>query len=103
MASIGSILNTVGTSNPTAAASAGSPSSSSSASTAGGLANESTFLQLLVTQIKNQDPTQPMDSSTFLTQLAQFSSLEQLVSINQDLQKSSSATAPAPTTSTTGS
>ena len=38
------------------------------------LGNENTFLQLLVAQIQNQDPTQPMDSSTFLTQLAEFSS-----------------------------
>ena len=33
------------------------------------LGNENTFLQLLVAQIQNQDPTQPMDSTTFLTQL----------------------------------
>ena len=46
------------------------------------LANENTFLQLLVAQIKNQDPTQPVDSSTFLTQLAEFSQLEQLIHIN---------------------
>ena len=38
------------------------------------LGNENTFLQLLVAQIQNQDPTSPMDSSTFLTQLAEFSS-----------------------------
>lgn len=50
------------------------------------LANENTFLQLLVTQIKNQDPTQPMDSTTFLTQLAQFSQLEQLIGIRQGVQ-----------------
>jgi flagellar basal-body rod modification protein FlgD len=49
------------------------------------LGNESTFLQLLVAQMKNQDPTAPMDSSTFLTQLAQFSSLEQLIGIRQDV------------------
>jgi flagellar basal-body rod modification protein FlgD len=34
------------------------------------------FLQLLVAQLKNQDPTQPMDSTTFVTQLAQFQQLE---------------------------
>ncbi|MBZ5604739.1 MAG: hypothetical protein LAO79_20770 [Acidobacteriia bacterium] len=50
-----------------------------------GLANEETFLQLLVAQIKNQDPTQPTDGTQFLTQLAQFSSLEQLIGIKGDL------------------
>src|SRR5580658_7118292 len=50
------------------------------------LGNENTFLQLLVAQIQNQDPTQPIDSTTFLTQLASFSQLEQLIGIRQDVQ-----------------
>ena len=40
------------------------------------------FLQLLVTQLKNQDPLDPMKSEEFAVNLAQFSQLEQLVSIN---------------------
>lgn len=44
--------------------------------------DEQMFLQLLVAQIKNQDPTNPMDSTQFVAQLAQFSSLEQLISLN---------------------
>ena len=43
------------------------------------------FMQLLVTQLKNQDPTQPQDSSQFVAQLAQFTSLEKLTSMNQSL------------------
>ena len=43
------------------------------------------FLQLLVAQIHYQDPTNPTDGTTFVTQLAQFSSLEQLVAIRGDL------------------
>lgn len=43
------------------------------------------FLQLLVTQLQHQDPTQPQDDSQFITQLATFSSLEQLSSINSSL------------------
>ena len=43
------------------------------------------FMQLLVTQLKNQDPTQPQDSSQFVAQLAQFTSLEKLTSMNQAL------------------
>jgi flagellar basal-body rod modification protein FlgD len=57
-----------------------------------GLANENTFLQLLVAQIKNQDPTNPTDSVQFLSQLAQFSQLEQLIGIRQELTPGSSTT-----------
>ena len=65
------------------------------------LANEDTFLQLLVAQIKNQDPTNPTDSVTFLTQLAQFSQLEQLIGIRQELQPASSTGTTTPATGTT--
>lgn len=44
------------------------------------------FLKLLVTQLQNQDPLQPQDGTEFVAQLAQFSSLEQLLGINQSLQ-----------------
>lgn len=40
------------------------------------------FLRLLVTKLKNQDPTNPATDTEFLGQLAQFSALEQLTSIN---------------------
>lgn len=40
------------------------------------------FLGLLVEQLKNQDPMNPMDNQQFAVQLSQFSSLEQLISIN---------------------
>jgi len=43
------------------------------------------FLSLLVTQLKNQDPLQPMDNTEFVAQLAQFSNVEQLVSVNQGI------------------
>jgi len=43
------------------------------------------FLQLLVTQLQNQDPLNPMDSTEFSAQLAQFSSLEQLYNVNDNL------------------
>ena len=50
------------------------------------LTKESTFLQLLVAQIKNQDPMNPTDSIQFVGQLVSFSQLEQLLSINQNMQ-----------------
>jgi len=44
-----------------------------------------TFLKMLTTQIKNQDPTTPMDSSDFAVQLATFSGVEQQVRTNEML------------------
>jgi flagellar basal-body rod modification protein FlgD len=44
-----------------------------------------TFLQLLVAQLKNQDPMNPADGVQFLTQLTQFSQLEQTMQINQQV------------------
>jgi len=43
------------------------------------------FLKLLVAQLKNQDPLKPQDDSAFVAQLAQFSSLEQTMGINDRL------------------
>lgn len=48
-------------------------------------ADQEMFLKLLVAQMKNQDPLNPQDSVQYMTQLAQFSSLEQLTTINQKL------------------
>jgi len=48
--------------------------------------NFDTFLQLLTTQLKNQDPTAPMDSTQFTQQLVAFSQVEQQINTNQNLQ-----------------
>jgi flagellar basal-body rod modification protein FlgD len=45
------------------------------------------FLKLLVVQLKHQDPMNPVDNQQFLAQLATFSSLEQLISINAGITK----------------
>jgi flagellar basal-body rod modification protein FlgD len=47
--------------------------------------NFSTFLTLLTTQLKNQDPTSPMDSNTFTQQLVEFSQVEQQINTNSNL------------------
>jgi flagellar basal-body rod modification protein FlgD len=59
---------------------------------ANGVANPSSvavdknmFLQLMVAQLKNQDPLNPTDSTTFVTQLAQFQQLESTVNMGQDI------------------
>ena len=50
------------------------------------VANMDTFLQLLVAQMKNQDPESPTDSTQFVSQLAQFSELEQMIGVRSDVQ-----------------
>lgn len=66
---------------------------------AGAGPDEQMFLKLLVSQIQNQDPTNPMDSTQFVGQLAQFSELEQLIAMRGDMDKVA-ATAPSATNST---
>lgn len=55
------------------------------ASKAPGELGRDDFLNLLVTQLQYQDPLNPMDSADFTAQLAQFSSLEQLTNMNEQL------------------
>ena len=72
---------------PLAAASAqnstvGKPTSLSALSS-----NFGNFLSLLMTQLKNQDPTAPLDTNQFTSQLVQFSSVEQQIATNTSLGK----------------
>src|SRR5438034_8252149 len=56
------------------------------------------FLELLVAQLKGQNPLDPKDGTEFVSQLAQFSSLEELINIRTDLD---SITKTATTTTST--
>ena len=84
--------------------SSSSSSSSNAASALGGTApTEQMFLQLLVAQLQNQDPLNPTDSSQFVSQLAQFSQLEQTMAIRTDADTLvTDASTAAATSSTTG-
>jgi flagellar basal-body rod modification protein FlgD len=68
------------------------------------LASESTFLTLLVSQLQNQDPLNPVDSNQFVSQLTSYSQLEQLIDINKNTTAPSTAAASTtiPTSGTTG-
>lgn len=93
MAAIASAVHSAMTPHAANAANSGSTNKSSDTTSTGesiasdALANEQTFLQLLVAQLKNQDPTSPMDGTQFVTQLAQFSQLEQQLAMRKDLDK----------------
>lgn len=62
-----------------------SPSSSAQATRKAATVDYNAFLQLLVAQMKNQDPTKPTDGTQFLSQLASFSAVEQSVQMNSKL------------------
>jgi flagellar basal-body rod modification protein FlgD len=71
-------------SSSSAAAATGAGQNSSAAS-AGTQITKTMFLELLVAQLKNQDPLNPASGVEFLTQLAQFQQLEQAINMGEDL------------------
>jgi flagellar basal-body rod modification protein FlgD len=75
-------VDSINTKNPYAA---GDGKAASSDKSAAGL-NYDNFLKLLIAQMKYQDPTDPMDASQQISQLATFSQVEQSVKMNSNLQ-----------------
>ncbi len=61
---------------------AGSASAGPSSATG---VDQNQFLTLLVAQLKNQDPMNPTDSAQFMGELAQFSTLQEVIGMHQDL------------------
>ena len=78
-------MTTVSTTTPTTSTSSATQAVSAVGSNqiAG---NYDTFLQLLTTQLQNQDPLSPLDTSQFTEQLVEFSSVEQEINENTNLQ-----------------
>jgi len=54
----------------------------------GGALGKDEFLKLLLTQMQNQDPLNPMDNTEMIAQLAQFSALEQMQNLNEQVSAS---------------
>ena len=88
---------TTGAANGTGStAGTGSGTGSGSSSGAGGITGAATlggtdFLTLMLAQLKNQDPTSPVDSNTFLTQLAQLSEVQGITQLNTSFSTLSSS------------
>ncbi|WP_026379072.1 flagellar hook assembly protein FlgD [Afifella pfennigii] len=74
------MTSTAGVTGAPAAAQGASSSPGPSPST-----DYNAFLKLLVTQLKTQDPTKPMDSTQYMAQLASFSQVEQSIATNSKL------------------
>ncbi len=66
-------------------ASQNTSTSSTSTATSGSMVDYQSFLKLLVAEMKNQDPTSPMESTDYVAQLATFSQVEQSVQMNTKL------------------
>jgi flagellar basal-body rod modification protein FlgD len=98
MSTLSDTLSQVGTSALSqlgAASSATTPTTTPTTSTTASMAttgmqslagNFDTFLQLLTTQLQNQDPLDPLDTNQFTQQLVEFASVEQQVNMNTNLQ-----------------
>lgn len=98
-ATVASALSPKATAKDTTATGSTASDNTSNATTDSSTITSSDFLTLLVTELKNQDPTQPTDPNAYIQQLVGVNSLQQLISINQDLTPTTTSTS----TSTTGS
>jgi flagellar basal-body rod modification protein FlgD len=78
-------------SSKTATKTTDSLSSATSSATGSQSLGKDSFLQLLVTQLKNQNPLDPQDNSAFVAQLAHFSSLEGITTLNDSVTAISSS------------
>jgi flagellar basal-body rod modification protein FlgD len=93
MTSVANTAATAASFTPTASSAAAPASSSTGSSTTANAttgaasiaSNFNSFLQLLTTQLQNQDPTDPLDTNQFTQELVSFSSVEQQINMNNNL------------------
>lgn len=71
----------------TATSSSSSSSSSSTGVSSSVTATKDLFLRLLVAQVKNQNPLSPMDANSFVGELAQFTGLEETITMRTTLEE----------------
>lgn len=76
------------------------PTSTSSSSASAGGIDPNDFMTLLVAEIQNQDPTNPLDPTTFMSQLVDLNQLEQVSQINQVVQQFNTSPTASGTTPT---
>ena len=90
------------TATPTARSTAGTntASTSSTTDTDSSTISANDFLTLLVTEMKNQDPTAPTDPNAYITQMVDVNSLQQLIGINSGINSLDTAAGAIPTPST---
>src|ERR1041385_4778830 len=85
MVDLSSIVNTVASATGTAPSTSSGVTFSSATDKTTLAGNFNTFLTLLTTQLKNQNPLDPLDTNQFTQQLVQFASVEQQINMNQQL------------------
>lgn len=78
------------TSTPSTGGNSGTTSTSSGSSDSD--VDTETFISILSAELQAQDPTNPLQPSDFVTQLAQFNSLDELIHIRQDIENGASLT-----------
>ena len=99
--STGAVAQSLAKRHAAAAATAPTTATAGVGTTASQGISSNDFLTLLVTEMKNQDPTQPTDPNAYIQQLVGVNSLQQLISINQALTTPPTTAAPPTTTTPT--
>jgi flagellar basal-body rod modification protein FlgD len=84
-ASFAPTANAAATSTPSSSSTGSSTTSNATTGAASIASNFNSFLQLLTTQLQNQDPTNPLDTNQFTQELVSFSSVEQQINMNNNL------------------
>ncbi|SBS25556.1 Basal-body rod modification protein FlgD [Marinomonas aquimarina] len=85
------LISQYGTEQAKAKTGVGNNTAGASTESADGLANQDVFMRLYIEQLKNQDPTKPQDSGDMVSQMAEFSSLERLTKMSDEMENLSNS------------